>query len=267
MTPTGAPSASSAARYAVLVRHEARRAVKSVLPRVVFLVMPLGLIAFLVRTFRISFLIFGVRGANGSEQAVPGMAVMFGIVILVYFGYTAFDDFGFGMWNRLRVAGVRSSESLAAKATVMLGHEVVHLALVFVAGVVLFHLRVAGSMVGLAAVMIATAVTFVSYAFMAFALSRSNALYNAFCYVGALVLTALGGGLVPFDVLPGWAKAIAPAAPTYWTISACRRIILEGAGLGTALRASAALLGFAVLFLLIGLWRYDANTDREAFNM
>lgn len=252
-------------RYLILVRHELRRAMKSIVPRAVFVLLPLGLVAFLRRTFSLALMFSGRAGADGSEQAVPGMAILFAFVVLVYFGYTAFDDFGFGMWDRLRVSGVRSIDTLAAKATVMFAHLLIHLTLVYAAGVALLGLDVKGSVVGLAAISVCFALCCVAYAFLGFALATSNAVYNAWCYVGALTLTALGGGLVPFEVLPSWARTIAPATPAYWALQGSRSIIEDTSAPGDVTRRALALVGFAVLFLLVGAWRYDPATDREAF--
>lgn len=252
-------------RYRILVRHEIRRALKSIVPRAVFVVMPLGLVAFLRRTFSLALTLTGRFGADGSEQAVPGMAILFSFVVLVYFGYTAFDDFGFGMWDRLRVNGVRSLDTLAAKATVMFGHLVIHLTVVVVVGVVVFRLDIEGPLWGLVVIAACFALMCTAYAFLGFALATSNAIYNAWCYVGALSLTALGGGLVPFEVLPGWARSIAPATPAYWALQGARSV-LEGTASGADIfRHGLALIGFGLLFLLIGIWRFDPSADREAF--
>lgn len=252
-------------RYAILVRHELRRALKSVVPRLVFAAMAMGLVVFLRRTFSLALQLTGRIGADGSEQAVPGMAVLFSFVVLVYFGYTAFDDFGFGMWDRLRVSGVRSVETLSAKATVMFIHLVAHLSLVFGAGVVLFGLDVGGSSAWIVLLSICFALMCAAYAFLGFSLSSSNALYNAWCYVGALAMTAVGGGLVPFEVLPDWARWIAPATPAYWALQGYRKAIEGGASAGQLGRAALALVGFAAIFTLVGVWRYDPAADREAF--
>lgn len=252
-------------RYAILVRHEFRRALKSIVPRAVFVLMPLGLVAFLRRTFSLALSLNDRFGADGSEQAVPGMAILFSFVVLVYFGYTAFDDFGFGMWDRLRVNGVRSVDTLSAKATVMFAHLLIHLGIVYLAGVAILGLDVRGSWVGIAVISVCFAAMCVAYAFLGFAWATSNAVYNAWCYVGALTLTALGGGLVPFEVLPDWAKAIAPATPAYWALQGSRSVIEGTSSAADVARHGLALAGFALLFLLVGAWRYDPATDREAF--
>lgn len=254
-------------RLAILTRHEFRRASKSLVPRLVFVAMPVALAAFLQPTFVKAYDLTGKGPPDGITQSVPGMAVLFAFVVLIYFGYTAFDDFGFGMWDRLRVSGVRSIETLSAKAIVMGAHLLVHLALVFVAGVALLGLEIRGSWGQVVVLLVATAVVCVSYAFMAFAFSGSNALYNAFCYIGAMALAALGGGLVPSSLLPGWAQSIAYATPTYWSLDGLQRAISPNPDGATFLRHLVALAGFGAVFLLLGIWRYEADADREAFSL
>lgn len=235
---------------------------KSLVPRLVFVAMAIVLAAFLRQTFTVT------TGVDGNEQVVPGMAVLFAFVVLIYFGYTAFDDFGFGMWDRLRVSGVRSVETLSAKAIVMGTHLLIHLALVFVAGIIFLDLEIpSGSWWEILALLVATVVMCTSYAFMAFAFSRSNSLYNAFCYVGAMALTALGGGLVPFEQLPDWAKSMARATPAYWSIDGLHGAIAGNLGSAAILGHITALVGFGVVFLLLGVWIYEPDADREAFSL
>lgn len=252
-------------RYAILVRHELRRASKSIVPRLVFVAMAMGLVVFLRRTFQLALQLTGRIGADGSEQVVPGMAVLFSFVVLVYFGYTAFDDFGFGMWDRLRVNGVRSVETLGAKATVMFIHLVVHLTLVLGSGVTYLGLDIKGSPLWVGVLAVCFAMMCTAYAFLGFSLASSNAVYNAWCYVGALTMTAVGGGLVPFEVLPDWARRIAPVTPAYWALQGFRKAIEGEAPTSDIARGALALIGFAAVFTLVGVWRYDPTADREAF--
>lgn len=251
--------------FLTLTRHEFRRAAKSAMPRLVFALMPLVLAAFLRNTFVVANVLTGPVEVGDSEQVVPGMAVLFSFVVLVYFGYTAFDDFGFGMWDRLRVSGVRSVETLSAKAVVMATHLLIHLAIVFAAGIVFLRLQIRGAWWEVGGLLFATAAMCVSYAFMAFAFSRSNAFYNAFCYVGAMALTALGGGLVPYQLLPNWAQHLSYATPAYWSIDGLQLAIGGQADSFTIVRHLVALGGFVTVFVLLGVWRFDPNDDREAF--
>ena len=68
------------------------------------------------------------------------------------------------------------------------------------------------------------------------ALCRTAQQASAFAYLGMVLFGAIGGALVPFGVLPGWARAVAPITPTYWAMRGMRSVILDGRGMtGVAL--------------------------------
>ena len=75
------------------------------------------------------------------------------------------------------------------------------------------------------------------------ALSRTAQQANAFAFTGMVLFGAIGGAFVPFNVLPGWAQAIAPVTPTYWAMRGMRSVVLDGQGLGGVLAPTAMLLG------------------------
>jgi ABC-2 type transport system permease protein len=53
-------------------------------------------------------------------------------------------------------------------------------------------------------------------------LARSGSGLAAMVDIGSLVLTGLGGAFVPVELLPGWARLLAPASPGYWAMHAMR---------------------------------------------
>jgi ABC-2 type transport system permease protein len=66
---------------------------------------------------------------------------------------------------------------------------------------------------------------------------------------------AIGGAFVPINLLPTWAKTIAPVTPTYWAMRGLRSVILDGRGLGATVAPSGILLAMAILFAVIALRR------------
>jgi ABC-2 type transport system permease protein len=66
---------------------------------------------------------------------------------------------------------------------------------------------------------------------------------------------AIGGALVPFSVLPGWARTIAPVTPTYWAMRGFRSVILDAQGVGGVTTPVGVLLGMALLFAIVALRR------------
>jgi ABC-2 type transport system permease protein len=105
----------------------------------------------------------------------------------------------------------------------------------------------------------------VGYGLIACALSTTQALFNAFAYLGALVMAGLGGALTPFDTLPGWAQSIAPAVPTYWAVQAYEEVILRGGGVRDVALELAVLACFAVGFLMVGSVIFDPDRQRSTF--
>ena len=64
-------------RSAAIARHEFRVLIDDPSIIVLLLGMPLLMMAFMKPLFRLSLAAEGFSGANGADQAVPGMAVMF----------------------------------------------------------------------------------------------------------------------------------------------------------------------------------------------
>ena len=65
---------------------------------------------------------------------------------------------------------------------------------------------------------------------------------------------------MPVESLPEWVQPIAPISPVYWAMEGYRNAILDGGGVGDVARCPlAALVGFAVVFAAIALWRLRAR--------
>ena len=90
---------------------------------------------------------------------------------------------------------------------------------------------------------------------------RSQSELNMAYDIGGVVLTALGGALVPLSVLPGWAAAAAPASPGYWAMSALHGALTGQAG--ATLRAAAVLFGIGVVAAALAAWRIGRGWGRS----
>ncbi len=114
--------------------------------------------------------------------------------------------------------------------------------------------------------MLAFAVCLVVLGVAVTALCRTVQQANAFSTVGLVVFGAVGGALVPFNVLPGWAQTIAPVTPTYWAMRGFRSVILDGRALGGVELPIVVLLGMAVLFALVALRRFRFDDTKISWS-
>jgi ABC-2 type transport system permease protein len=61
---------------------------------------------------------------------------------------------------------------------------------------------------------------------------------------------------VPMNVLPGWARAVAPVTPTYWAMRGLRSVILRGGGLAEVALPGGVLVAMAGGAAVIALLRF-----------
>jgi len=250
----------------VVARQELALIRSEYLPFAIYFVMPLVILAFVQGVFEVYLrLVEGQGDVSGADLAAPGQATMFGFMTLAGFGYLFLGEHGWGTWNRVRALGVRPWQIMTGKLSVAYILQLTLFAFVMIAAVLLFDLEVRGSIVALVMIELATALVIIGYGLIAAAVANTQALFNAFAYLGALLLAGLGGALVPFSTLPGWARAIAPATPTYWAVSAYEQVILDGGGLADVVTELAVLLLFAVGFLLVGAWLFDPDKRRTTW--
>ncbi|MBM3663647.1 MAG: ABC transporter permease, partial [Actinobacteria bacterium] len=236
------------------------------LPVTLYFLMPLAILAFVEGGFDLLLQIQDpAADYSGADLAASGQATMFGFMSLATIGFVFLGDHGWGTWNRVRSLGVRPWQVMTGKLGTAYLNQLAIFVFVMVMATVLFDLRVRGPVLALLAVELLMAAVAVGYCFIACAVCTNQAQFNAFAYLGALVLAGLGGALTPFETLPGWAQAIAPAVPTYWSVRAFGAVILDGAGISDVATELVVMALFAAGFFLLGAWLFDGNKKRSTW--
>lgn len=251
-------AADTTVRVAALTRHNALLILREPGPVLSRLAMPLVMIT-LLRPLYVSAL--GRAGAQaGTGQAVTGMLVMFSLLALSIVGTAILTERSWLTWDRLRSTPARRAELLAAKALPALAMLIIQQAEVLAFGVVAFGLRVASPL------LLVVAVTAWAFALLGLgtalgAVLRSQSELNMAYDIGGVVLTALGGALVPLSVLPGWAAAAAPASPGYWAMSALHAALAGQAA--ATLRAAGVLVAIGAVTAAAAAWRIGRGWSRS----
>lgn len=238
-------------RSAALARHEFRVLRTDPSTPIFLILVPLLMMAFMKPLFRLALVGEGIGGANGSEQAVPGLAVMFAAFFVGFVGFSFFRDHGWGMWERLRASPAGAVDIMVGKVVPPLVVSLLQLATLFVIGGALFDLEIRGSAWAVAVVCAALAVCLLAFGVAMTALSRTAQQLNALGSLGGFIFAALGGSLVPMAVMPEWAQHAAPATPTYWAMRGFRSVIIEGGGMGDVALPALVLMGFTALFVIV----------------
>src|SRR5882672_7765461 len=193
-------------RIVAIVGHETRLLARDPLPIMVLVVFPLILMAFLKPTFGLALAASGHAGANGAEQVVPGQAVANAFYIVGMTSFAFFAEYGWNTWDRLRASNATSPEVIIGKALPLLAVSATQFLVIFVIGVPLFHLHSRGPLAALVPLIAAFATCLVMLGVMITALCRTIQQVNALAMGGLVLFGALGGALVPLQVLPAWAR-------------------------------------------------------------
>lgn len=239
-----------------ITRHELRVMAKDPSTAIFVVVMPLAMAALLKGLFQDTLVAQGVADANGSEFAVPGMAVAFSAFSVGYSGFAFFREHGWGTWERLRASPASSIDILVGKVTPAVAVTLLQTTLLFLLGGPLLGFRVEGPVIALVPTIVMLALCLNAFGVAATALSRTSQQLNAIGSAGGFLLAILGGAFVPIEAMPGWGQAIAPAIPTYWAMQAFSDVIVGGAGMRSTLQPAAMMLLFTLGFVLLAATRF-----------
>jgi ABC-2 type transport system permease protein len=239
-----------------ILRHEMRVMWTDPSTVIFVIAMPLVMVALMKDLFALALRDEGFAGANGSEFAVPAMAVGFAAFGVGYAGFTFFRDHGWGTWDRLRATPATSIDIMVGKVLPTVGVTFVQLALLFALGGPLFGLEVSGSWPALVLLSAVLALALSAFGMLVTAVTRTMNQLNAVGSTGGMAMAMLGGAWVPVATMPAWAQAVAPALPTYWAMEGYRDVILAGAGVRAVLTPALAMPGFGALYTVIAAWRF-----------
>lgn len=248
-----------------IFRHEMRVQLTDPGTVIFVILMPLLMAALTKELFASQLRAQGFSDANGSEFAVPGMAVAFAAFGVGYSGFSFFRDHGWGTWDRLRASPASSTDIMVGKVVPMVLVSVTQLGLLFVAGGPLFGMEVRGSWWALWLLIVVLGLSLSAFGMLVTALSKTMNQLNAVGSVGGTALALLGGAWVPVEAMPGWAEAVAPALPTYWAMEGFRGVILEGSGLVDVLLPAGVITAFGVGFAMLASWRFRFEDTKAYF--
>lgn len=243
-------------RSRALAVHELKALVDDPGSLVFLLIMPLLMMGLMKPLFGLSLQAEGFPGANGAEQAVPGMAAMFATFTASFAGFTFFREHGWRTWDRLRASRATTPDIMMGKLFPTFLIAALQIGGLFVLGVLLFDLVIAGSIVALTLVTFAFSLSMLSFGMAITALSRTSLQLNTFANLFGIVFAGVGGALVPLAVLPEWVQRAARFVPTYWAMDGFLDVILGGAGVPEVALSTLMLLLFTALFTTVAAVKF-----------
>jgi ABC-2 type transport system permease protein len=192
---------------------------------------------------------------DGLGQSVPGMGSMF-VMFTVFGGMTALV-MERQQWTLQRLA------SMPISRTQLLGGKILaRFVLGLVQYLVVFAVGVAASLYFgadlLALFLIALSYTLAITAF-SFAVGtriENPAQASGLSLLLSITLAPLGGAWWPMEVVPDFMRVIGHVSPVAWAMDGYHSLIFQNGDLSTVWVSIVVLLGLALVFFILGIWRF-----------
>ena len=195
---------------------------------------------------------------SGFDQAVPGILVMFTLLVLLSSGASqlAIERLQ-GQLRRLAYTPLSRAEIVAGKWTSRMGLAVVQVAAALVVGTFVFRMHWGPDFAMVLLVLLSWAAFCASAGMLLGCMARTAGQASGLGALLANLLAALGGCWWPIEITPDWMQVVQKLLPTGWAMDALHRLISFEAGASAAIPHVAALLAGALLVSLLAARRFD----------
>lgn len=197
---------------------------------------------------------------SGFEQAVPGILVMFTLlVLLTSSGTTLVQERTEGLLRRLAAAPISKAEVIAGKWDGRMVLSAVQISVALMFGTFLFRMDWGPNLGMVILVLVAWGGFCASAGLWLGTVARTQAQAGGLGVLAANVLAALGGCWWPIEVTPEWMQFVQKLLPTGWTMDALHKLISFQAGAATVIPNIVMLSLAAAVFAWLAVrgFRYE----------
>jgi ABC-2 type transport system permease protein len=193
---------------------------------------------------------------NGYAHSFAGMAIQFLLFAMANMGIEMLLERQRGLWKRLRSAPVSKVTLLASKAASGTIVSLLILLVSFGFAMVVFAVRIEGSVLGFLGVSIACALMAATFGLLVAAIGNSPATARGVTTLAVLMMVMLGGAWVPSFIFPAWLQQVTIVVPVRWAVDGLDAMTWRGIGLSGAVLPFMVLIGFAAVFWTIAAARF-----------
>lgn len=193
---------------------------------------------------------------NGYAHSFGGMAVQFLLFAMANLGIEMLLERQRGLWKRLRSAPVSRLTLLGGKVVSGTLISLMTLWVSFAFAIIVFRVRIEGSVLGFMGVSIACALMAATFGLLVAAVGRTPASARAVTTLAVLMMVMLGGAWVPSFVFPGWLQQATKVVPVRWAVDGLDAMTWRGLGISSAIAPVLVLLAFATIFGAVAASRF-----------
>ena len=161
-----------------------------------------------------------------------------------------------GTLRRLLTTPTRKATYLLGTLLAAVFWALVQMLLLVLFGIFVMKLNWGHSPAALAVILAASALAASAIGVAMGAFVKTEGQANGLSIMLGMVMALLGGCWYPLELFPAVVQQAVKVLPTRWAMQGMLDIVLRGQGLSAVLPEAAVLLGFAVVFYGIGIWRF-----------
>jgi ABC-2 type transport system permease protein len=200
---------------------------------------------------------------SGPNVTVPGFTVLFVFLAAGATALSIYNEKKLGSFRRLLAAPLPKSQLLLGKMMPTFFIALIQVSVIFLIGMFLMPLfGLKGLTLGedplaVVVIIVVMALCATGLGVLIAALARTEGQIGGGAAVLLWVMGALGGAFFPTFLLEGFLGQAGKAVPHYWAGKALYGVLARGQTLPDITTEIAILLGFTLLFWLVGVWQFD----------
>ena len=186
------------------------------------------------------------------SQIAPGFAMVFAFFMVSQLADAVVDERSTGTLRRLMSTPLSNASLLFGKALPSFLLAVIQMIFILLVCNQFFNLPLGNSWLALMTIILATASSVAGLGILIAGLARTPTQSGAVATFIVLAMGAVSGAMIPSLKLAG----IGYITPHYWALQGIQNVTARGMGMEGVLMQSGILLGMAVLFFIVGAWRF-----------
>ncbi len=195
---------------------------------------------------------------SGFEQAIPGILVMFTLLVLLTSGGPLLVlERKKGLLRRLASAPVSRTEVVSGKWGGRMVLAAIQVTAALAIGTMLFKMNWGPDLAMIVVILAAWAGFCASAGLLIGSVASTEAQAGGLGALAANALAALGGCWWPIEITPPWMQMLQNFLPTGWTMDALHKLISFQSGAASALPQLAVIVGATVVVAALAVNRFE----------
>jgi ABC-2 type transport system permease protein len=197
---------------------------------------------------------------NAFEVTFPQAIIWALVGCSATFGVSLISERTRGTLLRLRISALSRADILAGKALACFLTTTSVMTLLYLIAALVFGVH-AHSLLLLIMAGVSAGLCFVGVMMLLSVLGKTEASASGIGWAVMLVMTMIGGGMLPLFLMPTWMRTLSNLSPIKWSILALEGAIWRGFDLNAMLPPCGILLGIGIVCFLVGTKVFQWNAE------